>query len=644
MNLFTRTARLVRSSPRRVATLLSLTLALVVGVAAWESHGSAATAAAPAGFTATRGDLTVTVGGVGQIVQAGQSSQPTQPVAATGTVPAPETPGFSVFPQTSGKVTVFLVSPGRHVAAGQPLALLNDGGVAAAGIGQAQIDVTSARLELRQKRTNDPSKGIRPAPAEFSAAHAAVTSARARLARLLASPRAADVSTARLDVKRAKADLETSLGGTPAVRADAILIARQGVELAQRRLDKVLAPPHPADVAAAEADVLKAEAELATLQRPSFSASPEALLAAKQAVSFARQDLAAAQRTEDREQIRAAQEALDSALSDLAALLVPGPAALPSQIAAAQSAIDAARAKLERLLSTPSADEVTAAHLELKRAQADLRLRLSGPSSAALDAGRQAVDATTARLQQLLAPPLRSDVALARLEVRRAEAEVAVLRARRGPASPTDIELARLKVDAAQGRLSSALLAAGPLTVRAPRAGTVTSLLTTLGAHVDPPTPVLAMADLGHLEARVDLSEFDIAQVQRGQRASVSVDALGGKAFPGDVRFAALAGTNTSGVVTFPVQVAIGVAPRLKPGMNVSVRIVVAKRHNVVQLPLEAVTQEAGEATVIVLGKSGKPVSHGVELGLANNKKVEIVKGLRAGQRVVLEGNGGGGE
>ncbi len=78
--------------------------------------------------------------------------------------------------------------------------------------------------------------------------------------------------------------------------------------------------------------------------------------------------------------------------------------------------------------------------------------------------------------------------------------------------------------------------------------------------------------------------------------------------------------------------------------MNVSVRIVVGKRHNVVQLPLEAVTQEAGEATVMVLGTSGKPVSRVVELGLANNKNVEIVKGLRAGQEVVLEGSSGGGE
>jgi multidrug efflux pump subunit AcrA (membrane-fusion protein) len=121
----------------------------------------------------------------------------------------------------------------------------------------------------------------------------------------------------------------------------------------------------------------------------------------------------------------------------------------------------------------------------------------------------------------------------------------------------------------------------------------------------------------------------------------VSVDALGGESFRGEVRFAALTGTNTSGVVTFPVQVALADAPGLKPGMNVSVRIVVANRQDAVQVPLELVTQDGDEATVMVLDASGQPVARQVKLGLANNKVVEVVKGLRAGERVVPEEAGG---
>lgn len=587
MTLVSRTTRWMSGrSLRGALVLLALVAAVGIGFVGCGSQGGAAPAAAPVGLMATRGDLTVTVGGVGQIVQAGQS---TQPPPTTGTAPAAETPGFSVFPQVSGQVTVFLVAPGQHVAAGQPVALLNDGRLAAAVISQAQIDVATVELEWRQKRRSDPSKGIPPTPAEFAAGRVAVTSARARLARLLSPPRPADVSGGRLELKRAQADLETTLGGAPEARAGAMLIARQNVELAQSRLDRILAPPHPADVAAAQAEVAKAEADLEALVR--------------------------SDRTQPVTQ---------------------------KEIDAAKAAIEAARLKLARVLAPADPTDVTAARLELERARLELRRLESGPSRAALDASRQAVDTAKARLRQLLSPPLRSDVLTTRLDVQRAEAELAVLHARRGPASATDIALARLKVEAAQARVSSALLAAGPLTVRAPQAGTVTVLLTTIGAHVDPATPVLAMADLSHLKARVDLSEFDIAQVERGQTATVSVDALGGESFRGEVRFAALAGTNTSGVVTFPVQVAIADAHGLKPGMNVSVRIVVATRQNVVQLPLEAITQEGGDATVTVLDQSGQPVSRTVKLGLANNKNVEIVRGLRAGQQVVLQGSGGG--
>jgi len=114
------------------------------------------------------------------------------------------------------------------------------------------------------------------------------------------------------------------------------------------------------------------------------------------------------------------------------------------------------------------------------------------------------------------------------------------------------------------------------------------------------------MANLETLEASVDLSEFDVAQVKRGQRVIVSVDALGGETFQGKVLFAALAGNSAGGVVTFPVRISIPEAEGLKPGMNVSVRITVAERSDVVQVPLEAVSQDEDEPTVTVIDASGE--------------------------------------
>jgi HlyD family secretion protein len=135
----------------------------------------------------------------------------------------------------------------------------------------------------------------------------------------------------------------------------------------------------------------------------------------------------------------------------------------------------------------------------------------------------------------------------------------------------------------------------------------------------------------------VDLSEFDVAQVEPGMKAIVSVDALGGEPYGGKVVLVAFTGTDNGGIVTFPVRVGLSDSEGLKPGMNTSVRIIVAQKKSVVRVPLEAVTQdEEDRSFVTVLDESGQEVERPVQIGLENSKQVEIVKGLSAGARVVL--------
>jgi multidrug efflux pump subunit AcrA (membrane-fusion protein) len=71
--------------------------------------------------------------------------------------------------------------------------------------------------------------------------------------------------------------------------------------------------------------------------------------------------------------------------------------------------------------------------------------------------------------------------------------------------------------------------------------------------------------------------------------------------------------------------------------MNVSVRIVVAEHTDVVQVPIDAVARnEEDRPYVTVIASSGETSTRQLRLGLANNKSVEVVKGLEAGERVVL--------
>jgi HlyD family secretion protein len=629
---------------RRTLALLGVVPVAIVAVIWGLQGGSAAAEDAPAA-TATSEDLVVSVGGVGRIVQATAARPIATPSPASGSGTAAsgstsaEAPPDSVFPRTSGRVSKFLVGPGDLVVSGEPLALLDDGGAAASGVRQAQNDLATALVELRQKRTSDPLTGIPATPAELTAGRSAVASAVRKLTQLLSPARAADVSAAWLDVRRAEADLETLRGGSPAQRAQAIRIARQTAAVAQDQLDRALAPADPADVSAARAELRKAEADLALLLRPPDTPLPEEIAAAQRAVTVARAVLEDAEAAvpPDEVAIRDAQLALDRARAELAVLQRPPKGPLAEEVDSARQTVEAARVKLEKLLAPPNPTDARAARLELERALAEVRKLETGPSEAALAAARQAVEAARAKLTQLLGPPLRADVATSRLDVRRAQAELSVLLTRGGPATSDDISLSRLRVDAARIRLALARINQRLLTVRAPRSGTVTSLLTTVGAPVDNTTPVATVADLDRLEVNVDLSEFDVAQVRRGLKTTVNVDALGGKSIPGVVLFAAPTGSdNGSGVVTFPVRVGLSSAAGLRPGMNVSVRIVVARRSDVVQVPLEAVSREEDEPTVTILDESGEESTRIVKIGLSNNEAIQIVRGLRAGERVVL--------
>jgi RND family efflux transporter MFP subunit len=366
------------------------------------------------------------------------------------------------------------------------------------------------------------------------------------------------------------------------------------VTAAQTKLDKLTGPPDLSAVATAEADLKKAEADLEALVRS------------------------------DRTQ----------------------PVTL-KEIDAAKAAIKAARLRLEKLTGPADAADVGAAQLEVERARAELAGLLrapAGPSKPAITAAEHALLAAKARRDKVRQGTPVADVSAAEFELQKARTDLQTVKAslRRAsiggvPAVDVPVRVGLLKIRSAQNRLEAARTAEGLLEVRSQWGGIVSQVFTAPGAIVDATTPVAAVSDLDHLAVNVDLSEFDVAQVEEGMRAIVSVDALGGESFPGEVSLVAFTGVDNGGIVTFPVLVGLVNSEDLKPGMNTSVRIIVAQKKNVVRVPLEAVTQdEEDRAFVTVLDVSGQEVRRSVKIGLESTDVAEIVKGLNAGDRVVL--------
>src|SRR5262249_19234939 len=166
---------------------------------------------------ATRGDVVVSVGGVGRIVESRAeadigvpSSTSVASSASSGSGASSSAgstaPGDAVVPRATRHIQRCLLVPGQGVKAHPAIALVDGGGAAASGVSQAENDLATARLELRQKRTSDPLNGLPATPAELTAGREAVVAARSHLAQVLRSARPADISSARSDIRRAQAD------------------------------------------------------------------------------------------------------------------------------------------------------------------------------------------------------------------------------------------------------------------------------------------------------------------------------------------------------------------------------------------------------------------------------------------------------
>src|SRR6201997_5037162 len=106
------------------------------------------------------------------------------------------------------------------------------------------------------------------------------------------------------------------------------------------------------------------------------------------------------------------------------------------------------------------------------------------------------------------------------------------------------------EIERAQAASSQARDQLSKTTIYAPIDGTVTVLNSKKGERVVATnqfagTEVMRVADLGHMEARVDVNENDVVNVKVGDKANVKIDAYGDRKFHGTVHQIANTGKTT---------------------------------------------------------------------------------------------------
>lgn len=233
-----------------------------------------------------------------------------------------------------------------------------------------------------------------------------------------------------------------------------------------------------------------------------------------------------------------------------------------------------------------------------------------------------------------------------RLLEEKAASTLEVSRARAGHVAATEqLTVADAEVRRAQESLEHLGIAtAAPDTpaaeiipVRAPQSGVVLERLVTIGTAVTPGTPMFVVSDIGSLWAVVEIDEALLPQIKLGAPVSVRVAAYADVAFPAVVTQVA----DTINPETRRVVVRCRVANpdhRLKPGMFARVSLTSASPTATVTVPADAV-QDLGERRVVfVPDGSGGYRPRDVEVGVEHDGRIEIRRGLSAGDHVVTRG------
>jgi RND family efflux transporter MFP subunit len=161
------------------------------------------------------------------------------------------------------------------------------------------------------------------------------------------------------------------------------------------------------------------------------------------------------------------------------------------------------------------------------------------------------------------------------------------------------------------------------------------------GAQVREGQDIITIPSSNGFVAQASVHESVLEKVAVGQGCLVSVDAIPGKTFRGEVKFKAVLPDQNSWFANPDLRVyrtevkIVESDPALRPGMSCSVEILVDEIEDATYVPVQAVFLDGGEPICFV-SAGGSVELRKVETGENNGKQVVIEGGLEPGEVVLL--------
>jgi HlyD family secretion protein len=195
-------------------------------------------------------------------------------------------------------------------------------------------------------------------------------------------------------------------------------------------------------------------------------------------------------------------------------------------------------------------------------------------------------------------------------------------------AAKIQLQQAQLSLDLAHEALADAQIVA-------PFDGMVTSVTAVVGGAGGSATVSLIDASQYHVDVLVD--ETEIGQIQAGQQAKITFDALPDVTVTGEVVRIAPAGTVSNGVVNYKVRVNLDPteAP-LRSEMTANVQMILDTHSDVLAVPGTAIRSDEQGYYVNIVGSDGTAQRIDVTTGYTDGNLTEVSGAVQEGQTIYL--------
>jgi membrane fusion protein (multidrug efflux system) len=156
------------------------------------------------------------------------------------------------------------------------------------------------------------------------------------------------------------------------------------------------------------------------------------------------------------------------------------------------------------------------------------------------------------------------------------------------------------------------------------------------GAYVKAGQDIARLEGIGTLKLDFRVPEVYLARIKTGQEVLVRVDAYPGETYRGAIYALEPAVDEASRTMLLRARVP-NPGVRLKPGMFARVNLLLGTRDNALLVPEQAIVPRGRDNFVFRI-VDGKAAMTKIELGLRRTGDVEILKGLAAGDAIVVDG------